>query len=247
MPGPLTKLVLAPPRFPSLFPNLPVYVMLPGYDRRGPISLREGFEITRELPPGRYRLTSQIPPNVDVKIDFELHPESTATIRLAASLSLSQRLKVDTKAELAVVFILKETRHVAHFWLGHCENNERLGALLSEAEYWKLDDEERKVSHLSEFAKSQNERWYDHDFLEAGWEAEGSTLSQRFHKYSWSEIWAGELDRRAKELKLRDPNCFIMLGGSPDKPEDWDLNAPGDIGRSGIELRYMGKIEFSFF
>lgn len=247
MSKPFTKLVLAPARFPFLVPNLRLHLMLPGYDRRGPTSLREGFEITGDLPPGRYRLKCQIPRNVDIGIDFELQDGSTTIIRLADSMSLGQRFKVDTKAEPPVVYILKEMKHAAHFWLGHCENNERLAAFLSEDQYWKLDDEERAVSYLSEFAKTQNERWYDHDFLEAGRETEGATLAERFRKYSWSEIWADELDRRAKERKLGDPNCFVMLGGSPDKPEDWDINTPCDIRQSGIDLHYMGKIEFCFF
>ncbi|MNN78559.1 hypothetical protein D3C81_1951260 [compost metagenome] len=110
-----------------------------------------------------------------------------------------------------------------------------------------MTDEERDQAYLSEFGRTQNERWYDHDFLEAGWETKGSNLLERFEEYSWVEEWAEELERRAREMGLKEPNCFIMLGGSPVRPRNWKLDEPCQIDRPGINLLYVGKIEFTFF
>ncbi|MNE50733.1 hypothetical protein D3C80_1453250 [compost metagenome] len=210
------------------------------------MSLRETFEITDELPPGRYRLKGRIL-DVNVDIGFVLRADLVTTLRLTDSMSFTQRFAVDTSAEPPTLYVLREQHHVSHFWIGHCDSDLRLAALLSEVYYWALTDEEREQAYLSEFGQTQNDRWYDHDFLEAGWETKGSNLLERFEEYSWAEEWAEELERRARGMGLKDPNCFIMLGGRPDQPMDWELDDPGHIDRPGINLLYAGKIEFTFF
>jgi hypothetical protein len=221
--------------------------MFPWYDRHGPVSLRKGTEITGVLPAGRYRLHGHIPPEFEVDVAFEIIEGRETILSLAQGFSFARRFLVDTKAELPVLYLRRRKRHIAHFWIGYCESDERLGALLSEKSRHAMMDEECERGFISEFGQSQNDQWYDHDFMEAGWETKGTSLAERFAEYSWSSEWANELARRAQELALNAPNCFIMLGGSPDRPGDWEVVTPRHIDAPGVTLRYAGRIEFDIW
>ncbi|MGL4322369.1 MAG: hypothetical protein ACRCS3_16035 [Paracoccaceae bacterium] len=240
-----TQLVFSAPKIAAMVPAVSIYVMLPWYDRAGPVSLREQFVLDGVLPAGSYRLKGMLAQGVCVDIPFEIVDGAVTTLRLTKAIGFWSLRKLDPKAPMPTLFILRVEEHVAHFWIGHCESNERLGALLSEAAYFALDDDERDKAFISEFSLSQQTRWIDHDFLEAGKSDAGADLNTRFAGHSWVDAWSRPVEQRAKELGIPMPNCFIMLGGAPDKPMDWEIDHPADIIRPGVQLRYAGKIRFT--
>ena len=109
-------------------------------------------------------------------------------------------------------------------------------------------------SAMNAFAARQMQQSYDPDTLEAGFEAGGGDIPSRFAAYSWAAEWGPELAFRASGQHPRyypvengDQNCLVMVGGDPDHRQDWMMDESFDVVAPGIELRYMGYIEFTYF
>ncbi|MFV0296227.1 MAG: hypothetical protein ACK5JT_08930, partial [Hyphomicrobiaceae bacterium] len=96
---------------------------------------------------------------------------------------------------------------------------------------------------------SQHVESYDHDFLEASFATSSGDIASRFATCSWAAEWAPELAFRATDhyprfARVDSPNCLIMIGGDPDRPQDWLYGDLFDISAPGIELHVMGYHRF---
>lgn len=243
-----TLLRLMAPDDPGAVPPLRYNVMLPGYVMLGPANIHLDFYIAKRLLPGDYRLMMRVPPDIDIILDFPIEPEGVTRIRLANELMAKGFKGIDPDAPLPKLNLFRRESHVAQFWVGHCDSPARFDALLSEDDFWAIEDEEvRDNAPLSQFAASQGERWFDHDFMEGGFCKGHEPLAERFEAYSWAAAWAPELEARARKLGLIHPDSFIMMTGDADRRYEWEMKTPKDIDLPGVKMRYAGEIAFGAF
>ena len=249
MPRPDTLLrFMAPEIAPASVPPLQFDILLPGYDRLGPFSLREDVFIPRRLAPGNYLLKLRLPPETDIELGFALQEGGVTRIGLADLLTPEQRAALDVSAPMPSLHLLPENRIGGQFWIGHSDSAAGFDDFLSEDAYSAIaEDEARDAASLSAFTQSQGARWLDHDALEAGRSDQGATLAERFAGFSWVEDWAPKLALRARDMGLIRPDSVIMLSGDPDRRQDWALESPRDIDLPGLSLRYAGEIGMMVF
>ena len=127
---------------------------------------------------------------------------------------------------------------ISHFWVGTFKNESDFGNFFGEAENYYEDEREIDEKYISEFAKSQNENWYDHDFFECGFENEKISFEQNFSKYSYSKQWLTELKNRVEQRQL---NLQINSIAFITKAE---IENPSSVKGDNFELIYMGEIEY---
>ncbi|TKW67217.1 MAG: hypothetical protein DI616_06025 [Paracoccus denitrificans] len=242
-----TEIGIKAPRFWLYPPKLEFYLTLPGGKQIGPNSLTGGINVTG-LPPGEYQLSGQFPGFDPFSIHLSLKAGEPLAVTPMQGATLAQRraLRRAQDGSSTILYLNHRRRHIAQFWLGHCDSIDRLGDLLSEEAFYDIEDEElRDDAPQNAFIQSQGQRWYDQDFLEAGFETGSGDLGTRFGAYSYAAEWAPKVEHKAGQLGVKDPNCFIMLGGDAATPENWRLDNPTDIRLPGIELRYLGEIDFT--
>jgi len=125
---------------------------------------------------------------------------------------------------------------ISHFWLGKFKSEEEYFDFVGEDEaYYEDDDYEEK--YISEFAKSQDENFLDHDFIESGFENEAISFEEKFSKYSYADQWIAEVKNRLNNQNLEDINTLIFI--SKDQIEN-----PVSIINSKFDLLYIGEIEY---
>lgn len=125
-----------------------------------------------------------------------------------------------------------------HFWFGKFRSEEEYFDFLGESEtYYEDDDIEGK--YISEFAKSQNENFLDHDFMESGFENEDISFEDKFSKYSYAEKWIPEAKTQLTEQNqnLGEINTVVFI--SKDQ-----IKNPIAICNSRFDLVYLGEIEY---
>lgn len=103
----------------------------------------------------------------------------------------------------------------SHFWLGQFPNEKRVAEYV--AEVYDDDDEDREHTPLSQFARDQGEKWYDHDCMEHGFEKNAT--------------------RRAAKAGLTKVNMLLFI--SKDQ-----IDKPRSVEGDGYNLHYMGTIEY---
>lgn len=119
----------------------------------------------------------------------------------------------------------------SHFWAGHFPGIDEFTSLFVET---YSEDE----TPISLFAASQNELFYDHDFLEYGFAEEAKTIEDMIDGYSYSDQWGSTFALLIEELGLKHVNSFVFISGN-------EIDAPQSVDRgSGIYLRYLGKISY---
>ena len=123
----------------------------------------------------------------------------------------------------------------SHFWVGCFSEKEQVDKYF--AEVWDEGDEDREHTPLSIFARDQGEKWYDHDYLEYGFNDSAATIEELVAGYSYSEQWAGELARRAAEAGLNGVNVLVFI--SQD-----EIDHPRSVQGDGFWLNYLGTIEY---
>jgi hypothetical protein len=123
----------------------------------------------------------------------------------------------------------------SHFWLGRFVSEKALARYL--VEVYDEDDVDREHTPLSEFARDQGEKWYDHDFMEHGYRPEASSVEELVAGHSYSEQWAAELARRATEAGLVGDNMVVSI--SQDQ-----IDAPRSVKGDGYWLHYLGTIRY---
>jgi Immunity protein 22 len=127
---------------------------------------------------------------------------------------------------------------ISHFWVGAFKNEHEFGNFFGETENYYEDEREIDEKYISEFAKSQHENYYDHDFFEYGFENEEISFEERFSKYSYSEQWLAELKNRIEQKQLTfkiNSIAFITKA---------EIANPSSVKENDFELIYMGEIEY---
>lgn len=123
----------------------------------------------------------------------------------------------------------------SHFWLGHFASEKRVADYL--VEVYDEEDEDREHTPLSQFACDQGETWYDHDFLEHGFQENAPSVEDLVDGYSYSEQWSAELARRAAEGGLTQVNTLVFIS------ED-QIQKPRSAEGDGYRLHYLGTITY---
>jgi Immunity protein 22 len=123
---------------------------------------------------------------------------------------------------------------VSHFWVGHFPVDRAENYF---AEIWDETDEERNHTHLSEFARDQGVKWYDHDCIESGYDDQTPSIHDLVDGYSYSDQWAAEVERRVIAAGLQDINFFVFI------KED-QIAHPRSIQGDGYWLHYLGTIGY---
>ena len=120
-----------------------------------------------------------------------------------------------------------------HIWLGIFDSSDRFGQFM--AEDYDRDYDEQPIN---EFCASQNETWYDHDWIESFYNPR-RTAKSLLGNVSYSTQFKHAAAGVAADLNLTDPNAVIVIdSGEIGKPvsakgEGYELvNRPGFTGDS---------------
>lgn len=126
----------------------------------------------------------------------------------------------------------------SHFWFGKFRSEEDYFDFLGESEtYYENDDIEEK--YISEFAKSQNEHFLDHDFMESGFENGDISFEDKFVGYSYGTQWISEAKERLMHLNknLEEINTLVFISKN-------QIMNPVSIVDAKLNLLYIGEIEY---
>jgi len=127
---------------------------------------------------------------------------------------------------------------ISHFWLGKFKSEEEYLDFVGEnSTYYEEDDIKEK--YISEFAKSQNEHFLDHDFMESGFENEAISFEEKFLNYSYAEQWIAEVKNRLKDLNQNPDGMNALVFISKDQ-----IEKPVAVTNSEFDLVYIGEIEY---
>ena len=116
-----------------------------------------------------------------------------------------------------------------HFWLGAFLNKNVFFDYFGE-EYSEDDN-----VPISKFAKDQGECWYDHDFVEMGFNESANSVQELVKPYSYSDQYAAELAAKADELQIHKPNSFVFI-------ETRQIKVPRTVKNNEFELHYLGEL-----
>ncbi len=117
----------------------------------------------------------------------------------------------------------------SHFWVGRVP--EHVAASYFAETCGRGGDEP-----VSAFARDQGATWYDHDRPEYGWGTAGA-VRELVAGYSYSDQWAGELDRRAAAAGLAGVNFFVFISRD-------EVERPRSVRGDGYWLHYLGTIGY---
>ncbi len=136
---------------------------------------------------------------------------------------------------------------LSQFWAGHFASDAAFEAFVKEnheAYYSDANDEGDGPLPLSQFAGSQGQRWYDHDFMEVG-KVGTSAVPTKAICASYSEQWAEEFVRRAAAAAIT-PTHFIMVGVDcpTGGPKYRQFSQPASFTGPDFALIYLGEIEY---
>lgn len=127
---------------------------------------------------------------------------------------------------------------ISHFWIGNFKNKYDFNNFFREDESYYDDEREIDEKYISEFAKSQDINWLEHDFLECGFEDKDISFEEKFSKYSYAEEWINELKKRMEQNRIDfQSNTIAFI--AKDK-----IEKPVSIKKSDFHLIYLGEIEY---
>jgi hypothetical protein len=118
---------------------------------------------------------------------------------------------------------------VVTVWLGRFASEERLEAYFEET-YGDDEDDERPIS---EFAREQDETFYDHDFVERSFREATSSVRALLRGHSYASSFIAPVESRACELGLSDLNAVVLV---------WDrqVKSPRSVRGPDYELQCIG-------
>ncbi len=121
----------------------------------------------------------------------------------------------------------------SHFWVGQA-SQELVDAYFAEDNGGEGRGDQAPVSA---FARDQGATWYDHDFLEYGWDGEATTIAQLVDGCSYGDQWADELASRVAEQGIAGVNFFVFIRQD-------QIEQPRSVQGDGYWLKYMGTIGY---
>jgi Immunity protein 22 len=130
--------------------------------------------------------------------------------------------------------VVMQDETVSHFWVGNFLAD-RAEAYF--AEIWDETDEDRNHTPLSEFARDQDVKWYDHDCIEYGQDDQAQSIQDLVDGYSYSDQWADEVERRIIAAGLQDINFLVLIG-------EEQIAQPRSIQGDSYWLHYLGTIRY---
>jgi hypothetical protein len=139
-------------------------------------------------------------------------------------------------------------KYTSQFWIGTFDSEKRFNEFVGEdPDYWSEENEDNDDIPLNKFISSQNETWFDHDFIEAGYNAKEGSVLEKFGSYSYVNQWANAVSDKMTELGLDSINAFIMMGidQPPNGSRYLQVSNPCSFKSEGIDLVYIGEYEYS--
>jgi hypothetical protein len=118
----------------------------------------------------------------------------------------------------------------SHFWLGQFPDRKRAAKYF--AEQYEDDD-----APVSEFARDQGAKWYDHDLMESGFSKGANSIEKLVKGHSYYEQWAEELARRAKYAGVTGVNLLVFINKD-------QIKKPRSSKGEGYSLHYLGTIKY---
>jgi Immunity protein 22 len=120
---------------------------------------------------------------------------------------------------------------LSHIWLGNFQSLTQLNSYFNEA--FESDGTKEKEPFISQFAADQDERFYDHDWIEFSFE-EGCDLRVLLAQHSYASDYTEEVLEKAYDLNLiGKTNTFILA----DRAE---FDHPQSIKTALYQLWYLG-------
>lgn len=129
-------------------------------------------------------------------------------------------------------------KEISHFWIGNFKSETDFYNFFGEDENYYEDERETDEKYISEFAKTQNQNWLDHDFLECGFENESISFEEKFSGYSYGDQWISELKSRIEQIK---PGFEISSIAFVTKEK---IANPASVKTQQYEILYVGEIEY---
>lgn len=120
----------------------------------------------------------------------------------------------------------------SHIWLGNFPSKASLDSYFEET-YDEDDDD----APINEFARGQAKPYYDHDWVECGFNPTGS-LRELIVGHSYSADYIDLLIEDAAQQGVKVANTFVMAS-EEEFPE------PKSVKGDGFELFYIGKYKCS--
>lgn len=133
----------------------------------------------------------------------------------------------------------------SQFWIGTFGSQSRFYDFVAESdEFWSEENIDGDDIPLSEFIGSQGQIWYDHDFLEVGFNDNDGSVLDKFSGHSWCDKWASQVDLTMKRMNIESINVFIMMriDTSNRKKPYHQVKSPTSYNDSDIDLHYIGVI-----
>lgn len=141
------------------------------------------------------------------------------------------------------------TLKVAQLWVGHFPSQDQFGAFVGEdPAFWHEDNQDKDwplKTPLSAFIGSQDQWWYDHDFLEATFNDAAGSLEQRFPMWG-VRSWGYVAEQRLADLGVTKFNAVIMFHVMNDyfgKPER-QVPHPRSCTTDQVQVHYLGEVQF---
>ncbi len=236
----------------------------------GPLAMDKPLSITG-LMPGEYTLCIKASEFGRYNTKFKVARDAITSIYFAERLNLWSRFRIYHSKKPLVIELIRETPEAplpkvktltSQFWVGWCDDPDEITDFFSEEPYYaRFNELEAKLANgeidetiyakreeeldncpITDFAKSQGERFLDHDFIEWRWEPDCKPLVEMFSGSSWVEMWAEKVEDRAKSLGVGKINCFVMIGLEEGVNPPQQVEKPCDIKLKSGTLVFIGEI-----
>jgi hypothetical protein len=123
------------------------------------------------------------------------------------------------------------------FWIGVFPNEDAFSEYVGEDPEFDQRMEDDDEIALSKFIADQGKRWYDHDMIEMGFNAEAKTITELVRGYSYSDQYADQLEELASETGLSGVNSFLFIRAG-------NIQNPRSVKTEQFDFRYVGQLTY---